>query len=225
MAIIYLLRHAHSIANGAGILAGRSVGNPLSPIGMKQARALVPKLANEDFAAIYYSPLERCLQTITPLVEEMGKRPRRIPEFLEMDYGDWTGQALSLLRKEPLWREIQRRPANVRFPRGESFLAANRRVTKGLNLLTQRHCEKKVLVVSHGDIIKIALAGTLGIGLDRFQRLIVDPASLSIIDWKSKAVLSTNTPLVKNSIGKRASRGSTSNSNLARRDLGGGTNV
>lgn len=219
MATIYLLRHAHSVANGAGILAGRSVGNPLSPIGEQQARQIASKLADENFAAIYYSPLERCRQTIEPLLEIVGKRPRKFPEFLEMDYGSWTGQSLSLLRKERLWREIQKHPSEVTFPRGESFRAAHRRILRGMNLMNEKHGDRKVLIVSHGDIIKLALASAFGLDVDRFQRIVVDPASLSIIDWGAKVVVQSNTHLVKS---KAQSKVKTSTS---RRDVGGGTNV
>ena len=197
-------------------MAGRSVGNPLSDIGERQAKAISRALAGENFSAIYFSPLERCLQTVTPLAVELGKRPRKMPEFLEMDYGDWTARKLSELRREGLWRKIQKRPEEVTFPGGESFLAANRRVVRGLNQLSKRHGSGKVLVVSHGDIIKIALSNVLGSGLAGFQRIIVDPASLSIIDWPGKIMLRSNVALMKPMKEKSAK---------SRRDLGGGSNV
>jgi probable phosphomutase (TIGR03848 family) len=216
VAVIYLMRHAHSIANGAGILAGRSVGNPLSPLGKRQSRALVPLLRTENFVAIYYSPLERCLQTITPLAEAINKRPRKADDLIEMDYGSWTGQKLADLRKERLWREIQRRPSGVKFPQGESFVGAQRRIVRGLNQIDKKHGQGHVLVVTHGDVIKLAIANALGMDMDDFQRLIIDPASISVIDWRSRTVMATNRSLSKT--GRRVSLS-------ARRALGGGSNV
>lgn len=197
-------------------MAGRSVGNPLSAMGKKQASQIKESLAEFEFAAIYSSPLERCLQTVNPLALELGRRVRKAPEFLEMDYGTWSGQKLSDLRREKLWREIQRTPSKVRFPKGESFLGAGRRVFQGLNEINQLHGEKKVLVVTHGDIIKLALTRVLGLEIDKFQRIVIDPASLSIVDWRSKSVLAVNQRVVK----ATPERGVSS-----RRQLGGGSNV
>jgi len=216
MALIYLLRHAHSEANGAGILAGRASGVRLSEIGRRQADEIAMKLAREEFSAIYHSPMERCSQTIAPLAKRIGKRSRSIDEFIEMDYGKWTGRSLKELTKEPLWRDIKRRPSEVRFPSGESFRGAQRRIIRGLNAITRRHPKGKILVVSHGDIIKLAIQETLAGDLDKFQRIVIDPASLSVLNWKERTVVSINQKLVtergKKSLG-------------ARRVLGGGSNV
>lgn len=216
MTLIYLLRHAHSEANAAGILAGRTAGIALSPIGTRQARAITSKLAAIDFSAVYHSPIERCKETIAPLVKELGKRARPIDEFIEMDYGDWTGRKLKELSKEPLWREIKRQPSAVRFPKGESFRSAQRRIMRGLSEISRRHPKGNVLVVSHGDIIKIAIQKALGGELDKFQRIVIDPASLSVIDWKERAVFSIN----QNILGTRATQRL-----KARRVIGGGSNV
>ena len=96
MALIYLLRHAHSEANGAGILAGRASGVSLSEIGRRQADEIAIKLHREEFSAMYHSPMERCTQTLAPLAKRLGKRPRSIDEFVEMDYGKWTGRPFHL---------------------------------------------------------------------------------------------------------------------------------
>lgn len=216
MALIYLLRHAHSVANGAGLLAGRAVGNPLSAIGEQQSKAIARALQDEQFAAIYTSPLERCRQTVAPLLEQNRKRAIKAMQFVEMDYGDWTGRALKELRREPLWREVQRKPSSVKFPHGESFVSTQRRVRRGLAEIHARHQGKKVLVVTHGDIIKIAIQSTLGGELDRFQRIIIDPASLSIIDYKSRRVIQVNAALTKHR-NKRSLKD--------RSALGGGSNV
>lgn len=216
MALIYLLRHAHSVANGAGLLAGRAVGNPLSSIGEQQSRAIARALRDEKFAAIYISPLQRCRQTVAPYLEQERRRATKNMNFVEMDYGDWTGRSLADLRRESLWREIQRSPSSVKFPHGESFVGAERRIRRGLAEIETRHHGKKVLVVTHGDIIKIAIQSALGSELDKFQRIVIDPASLSIIDYKTRRVLQVNTALAK----RRTKRPLSDRS-----ALGGGSNV
>lgn len=216
MTTIYLLRHAHSEANGAGILAGRAKGVALSEIGQRQADQIAAQLSREDFSAIYHSPLERCRDTIAPLAKRLGKRPRSIEEFIEMDYGNWTGRPLKELAKEKLWREIKARPSGVRFPSGESFRGAQRRIVRGLNAISRRHPEGRILIVSHGDIIKLAIQETMAGDLDKFQRIVVDPASLSILNWKERTVLSVNQRLVRERSKKNLN---------SRRTLGGGSDV
>ncbi len=221
MALIYLLRHAESLANSEGILAGRVTGVHLSDRGRLQSRQLVKGLAKLDIRKIYSSPLERCLETISPYSKAVGKRVNFDKNFVEMDYGSWSGRKLASLRREKLWSRIQKKPSSVRFPEGESFTEMSRRIQIGLNSLSRRHRKGGVLVVSHGDPIKFAIAATLGLKIDDFQKIVVDPASLTIIDWKNRTLIAANVPLTE----KKASSKSKKASLRKRRILGGGTNV
>jgi len=221
MATIYILRHAESTANKDGILAGRIPGISLSKTGRAQSRLISKNLTKYELGPIYSSPLERCLETIEPFAQSQQKRIRKAPEFIEMDYGQWSGRKLSTLRREKLWRRIQQEPSRVRFPSGESFEEMQKRVRKGLDGLSRRHKTSKVLLVSHGDPIKVMIALTLGLDIDQFQKIVVDPGSLTVIDWPSKTLLGANIPLAnlpkKNSARKIELK--------KRRVIGGGTNV
>ena len=221
MATIYLLRHAESSANSAGILAGRLPSISLSKAGKVQSRAIVKALNNLEVTHIYSSPIQRCLETIEPFAKSSNRKVTSAPNFIEMDYGDWSGRKLSALRREKLWKSIQKRPSTVRFPNGESFQEMQARIKKGLNELAKKHKKGRILVVSHGDPIKVVIASALGMNLDDFQKLVVDPASLTIIDWPSGTLLGSNIPLlpIKKKTAKRKA-GITK-----RRVLGGGTNV
>ena len=106
MALIYLLRHAESSANVAGILAGRTKGISLSKRGSAQSRELARELKAFEFRAIDSSPLERCLETIEPFASSTGKKVKLAKEFIEMDYGLWSGRKLNSLRREKLWKKI-----------------------------------------------------------------------------------------------------------------------
>jgi broad specificity phosphatase PhoE len=63
---VILLRHAHSIANEKGILAGRAAGVNLSKKGVEQAALLRSRLGDARFKDIRISPIERCLATLDP---------------------------------------------------------------------------------------------------------------------------------------------------------------
>ncbi len=212
--MIYFLRHAHSEANKAGVLAGRTPGVALSKRGVKEALEVAKTLSVFEFSAIYSSPLERCLETATPLAKVLRKRVRISEDFIEMDYGTWSGKKLSSLSSEPLWRKIQRAPSKVTFPSGESFLAAERRISRGIKTIAHAHPKGKVLIVSHGDPIKIALQISLNGKLDEFQRLVIDPATISVVQWPDKIIYGINQPATRSTSFKRGGD---------RRALGGGS--
>lgn len=212
--MIYFLRHAQSEANLTGVLAGRMPGVALSTRGKKQAVEVAKTLSSFEFSAIYSSPIERCLETVAPLAKVLRKRVRVSDDFIEMDYGKWSGKKLSLLSTDPLWRKIQGSPSKVTFPDGESFLAAERRIRRGIRRIAHAHPKGKVLIVSHGDPIKIALQISLNGELDDFQRLVIDPASISIVQWPTKVIYGINQP---------ATRSVTLKTGSNRRALGGGS--
>jgi broad specificity phosphatase PhoE len=97
-----------------------------------------------------------------------------------MEYGDWSGKKLTILSRTKLWKSIQSRPSLVRFPGGESFLEMQSRAVEAVRSIAIPG--ESVLLCSHGDVIKAIVAGFIGLHLDNFQSLSVDPASITIID-------------------------------------------
>lgn len=219
MTTFIFLRHAVSSANEAGILAGRLPGVELSNKGKKQAASLIAELNELQIKRVLISPQTRCLQTIQPWLAETHKRVIIEPAFQEMDYGLWAGLRLVELAKRKEWKQIQKSPASFRFPQGESFQAAKRRVERRLTWLSNKYPKDRILIVSHGDIIKMAVASTLNLDLDEFQRIVIDPASITTVAWegRSRSLLSLNKS-------KRLSMTRSSNRSLSRRRvLGGGS--
>ena len=173
---IYLLRHGHSTANGKGILAGRDNSVRLSPQGLLQAGAAAEALAGVKFKAHISSPIARCVETLKPYHAKVIKDAR----FQEMHYGEWSGKKLALLAKKSLWKTIQSHPSQVRFPAGESFLEMNARTTDAIAQLAAKY-SGAILICSHGDVIKAIIAQAMGVHLDAFQKIVIDPASISVI--------------------------------------------
>ena len=224
MTIFVLLRHAQSVANEQGVLAGRQEGVNLSKNGRSQARQVAKRFSKTSFDRIYSSPLERCLETVDELARLQGKRVVVDSAFVEMNYGEWSGKPLKDLSKKREWKQIQKHPSEFKFPKGESFSAAQRRVIKRLNELSEQP-DKKILIVTHGDIIKLAVQSALNGSLDDFQRIIVDPGSVCILDWspRERSVLHLNIPLsheIENSLTRYDKK-----SRAKRRVLGGGSGV
>jgi broad specificity phosphatase PhoE len=204
---IYLLRHAESEANAKGILAGRDYSVNLTSKGFKDSRKIRSRLAKTKFTRVYSSPITRCVQTVTPYLDSNSNIGVTLTEsVIEMDYGNWSGKKLAVLSKKKEWSLIQNQPGEFTFPNGESFQDMRRRVKSFLNSLIG--AEGPILIVSHGDIIKMALTITLDLPLNKFQNFVIAPASISIIDYsqKSKSVISTNERIAEVGIISKASK-------------------
>ena len=105
----------------------------------------------------------------------------------EFDYGSWTDRTFPPLRKTRLWGTIMSTPSRVTFPGGEGFIAAQSRAVRAIEQVVADHPDRAtVAVVSHADIIKAVVAHFAGVPLDLFQRLVVSPASLTVL-WLPKA--------------------------------------
>jgi probable phosphomutase (TIGR03848 family) len=187
---VVLLRHAHSTANLKGVLAGRDNRVGLSPRGRREAEELADLLATQKFDAIYSSPLRRCKETIAPLLVLKKQKVEFLDDLLEMEYGRWSGKSLPLLAKEELWKAIQSRPSTVRFPGGESFSEMSVRANQAV--MTKAAGKSRILIVSHGDVIKSIVAFHLGLTLDLFQRISIDPASITTIRLPHSQVIQVN---------------------------------
>ena len=177
--VLLLARHAVTAETGS-MLSGRKPGIDLSDKGREQATALGDRLAGLPIAAVYASPIERTMQTAQAVAAKHGLEVRELPGVLEADYGEWTGGKLGDLAKEDLWRTVQRAPSRARFPDGESLAEMQVRMVATLERVVADHPGEIVLVVSHADPIKSAIAHYNGTHLDHFQRIVVSPASVTV---------------------------------------------
>lgn len=202
MATVILVRHGRTTANSSGVLAGRTAGVKLDETGVGQAQRTGERLAVVPLTAVVTSPLERCRQTARAILKAQTGTPQTATErgITECDYGEWQGRALKDLAKEPLWKTVQGQPSAAVFPGGESMVTMQSRAVTAVRRLDAEleaeHGAGAVWVaVSHGDIIKSVLADALGMHLDLFQRINVDPASVSIVRYTGARpyVLATNT--------------------------------
>ena len=182
MPTFYLIRHAENDFVGRR-LAGWLPGVHLNEQGVAQARALAEALAPVKLAALYSSPLDRALETAEPLARTKGLEIRIRPDLGEVKVGRWEGESLRRLRRRKLWTVIQQAPSLARFPEGESFVEAQARVVAELEALREQHpgSRSAIACISHSDTLKLALAHYVGMPLDLFQRLTIEPASISIL--------------------------------------------
>lgn len=185
---VILLRHGRSTANTSHVLAGRTPGVELDEVGHVQAKNLVDRFAGLELVEIVRSPLLRCRQTVQPLATDRGLEPTVDDRLAEVDYGQWTGRALKDLVAEPLWKVVQQHASAAIFPGGEGLAQVQARAVAAIREHDRRLAEahgKDVAWVacSHGDVIKSILADALGMHLDGFQRIVAEPASISVVRY------------------------------------------
>ena len=192
--LILLVRHGETPTTGT-VLPGRAPGLHLSERGRAQADAAAGRLAGLPVEAVYSSPLERARETAEPTAARTGRPVTEEAGLLECDFGDWTGAALAGLAALPEWQTVQHNPSAFRFPNGEGFSGMQARMVATLDDLRAAHRGGVVVCFSHADPIKAAVAHALGTHLDLFQRIMISPASVSVIsyaDGQAPAVLTVN---------------------------------
>jgi probable phosphomutase (TIGR03848 family) len=184
--LVLVVRHGLTAATGKA-LTGRTPGISLDDRGRAQADAVAARLADVKLDAIVSSPLDRCFQTAEAIAasQKSGDLAVQVDErFTEVGYGDWTGMSLRKLSREPLWRVVQAYPSAVTFPGqgGEALADVQRRAVAAIREWNASIGAKGAyLICSHGDVIKAILADSLGLHLDLYQRINIDPCSLSVI--------------------------------------------
>lgn len=186
MTTVILLRHGRTTANAGGILAGWTEGVRLDETGQSQVAAVAERLSSVPLAAVVSSPLERCRQTAEAVVAGRELDVQSDDRLGEVRYGDWTGRPLKELAKEPLWSVVQQHPSAAVFPgaEGEGLAQTQARAVAAVREWNTKLGPDAVwLACSHGDVVKAILADALGLHLDQFQRIVVDPSSISVVTY------------------------------------------
>ncbi|MGA8114075.1 MAG: histidine phosphatase family protein [Actinocatenispora sp.] len=190
MATLVLLRHGRTTANVEGVLAGWTPGIGLDDTGRAQAERVGERLRPLPWRAVVVSPLQRCQETVQLALSPAGDGLAPVTEerLGECRYGDWEGQPLKKLVKEPMWKVVQSHPSAAVFPNGEPLAATAARAVSAVrewdSRITEEHGPDALwLACSHGDVIKSVVADALGMHLDQFQRIVVDPCSVTVIRY------------------------------------------
>ena len=192
--LVLLVRHGETPTTGK-LLPGRAKGLHLSDVGRGQAEAVAERLSVlPQIDAIYASPLERTRETAKPIGVALGLPVTTDRGLLEADIGEWTGLELKVVAKTPEWKAVHSYPSGFRFPGGESFPEMQQRMVAAIDRLRAAHPGGSIVLVSHADPIKAAVAHALGTHLDLFQRIVISPCSVTAITFgeSGPTVLSVN---------------------------------
>ena len=182
--VVLLVRHGLTPTTGIK-LPGRAPGLHLSDEGRRQADAAAERIGKiGKIAAVYCSPITRARETAQPIGRTVKRALRIDRDLADLDIGEWTGMSLKQAARRPEWETVQRSPSTFRFPGGESFPEMQTRMTTALGRIVARHPGQIVVAVSHADPIKAAVAQALGTPLDLFQRIMIAPASITVVAYR-----------------------------------------
>lgn len=168
-------------------LTGWIPGIHLSEEGESQAKQAAMRMAGVPFSAVYSSPLERCVETAEFIAADCKKKVQVVEGLGEIRYGDWQGKTMASLYKSRAWKQLKARPADFRFPNGETIREAQVRGMTEIEKLRSKHKGQAILVCSHADMIRLLVAGYLGLPLDLYGRISIGPATTSVLHMTETA--------------------------------------
>jgi probable phosphoglycerate mutase len=127
------------------------------------------------------SPRERTQETAAPLLAHRKLRAIEEPAIDEIDFGEWSGQTFEQLDANPAWAIWVNHRSAAQPPGGETIRDAQQRVVSAITRMQRAYAGGTIVLVSHGDVIKAALAHYLGLSLDNLERFEIAPASISVL--------------------------------------------
>jgi probable phosphomutase (TIGR03848 family) len=182
MPLLLLIRHGENDFTKKHKLAGYTPNVHLNERGQSQAQALADALKEVPIKAIYSSPLERAVETATPIAAARELEIQNEAGLLETNVGKWQGRSLAALRLQKHWKVVQNAPSRAQFPEGETFYECQTRIVTALDSISRKYKPQDIVAcVFHADPIKLAIAHYIGLPLDHFQRLSCDTGSLTAL--------------------------------------------
>jgi probable phosphomutase (TIGR03848 family) len=181
MATVILVRHGENDWVKKNRLAGWIEGVHLNENGRSQAKDAAKRLSKLPITALYSSPVTRCLETAEFIAKSKKLKIVELADVGEVRYGEWEGKKIKKLAAKPEWHTVQHYPSRFQFPQGEALREVQFRAIQALETLSATHGQEMIAVVSHADLIKLVLAHYLGVHIDLFQRIVISPASVSVL--------------------------------------------
>jgi broad specificity phosphatase PhoE len=187
---LFLVRHGETMANREYRYIGTR-DDPLSILGQTQVTQLAEAISVLPIAAVYSSPLLRTYDTALPIATWHSLEVQRVDDLRECDFGTWEGLSRAeVLERSP--EDSQRlreweRNTSIAPPGGESFEALQQRVVAAVERLALAYPDQEIVLVSHVGPIKVLLSAALGAPLSSAFRIFLDPATISVVDWRDAA--------------------------------------
>ncbi|MGA3036199.1 MAG: histidine phosphatase family protein [Vulcanimicrobiaceae bacterium] len=184
---VLLVRHGHVEGIDPPRFRGRN-DLPLTSLGVSQAEAVAQRIAERwELAAVYSSPIGRAMHTAEAIAHKIDLVVRPDPDFIEIDYGQWTGLSHDDVRSSwpteaKLWF---RAPDVAHIPGGEALSDVFSRVSRGMRNLVRRHRNETIVVVGHEAINRVVLLYALELPLSHYWRFRQGPCCINDLDFET----------------------------------------
>jgi alpha-ribazole phosphatase/probable phosphoglycerate mutase len=181
---LFLVRHGQTDWNLTRHFQGQS-DVPLNETGRQQATALVKRLSNQSFEAIYSSDLQRAVETVKICRSDWQSNLRQDPRLREVNFGDWEGLTYNEIKeKYPDSLATWERDVYSSSPlNGETLEDLAKRAQSFLDDLLQKHNDQTVLVVAHGGVLQVMVCLALKLSPKMYWQFYLSTASLSQISF------------------------------------------
>lgn len=180
---LLVIRHGETDWNRHKVFRGTH-DIPLNENGRAQARLVAAALEGTAIDAIYTSPLSRAKETAEIVSEPHGIQPTVHDGFMDMDYGEWTGNADSEVAERwpaehAAWATT---PHTVRPPGGTTLAEVFTNAFGAMEALAGKHDGQTVAIVAHRVVNKLLVIGALSLGLDRFPFIIQGNCCINVLE-------------------------------------------
>jgi len=182
--VLYLIRHGETDYNRQGIVQGGGVDSSLNATGIQQSQSFYRFYQQESFDALYCSPLRRTSQTLSPW-QQRGLEPNPLEELIELNWGIHEGliptaeQKAEFLSIKQKWTEGE---LHLSVTGGETPLQAWERSQKAMEILFEKHQGERLLVCTHGRLLRILLSGLLDKDISRMEQYTQPNTGLHLIE-------------------------------------------
>lgn len=187
MARFYLIRHGDKQHDDQMI--GRAPGVHLTARGRTQARRLAAHFGRISISRILSSPLERAVETVTPLAEARGLSVEAAPAFDEIDMGRWTGRKKATVERTAEWRRFTRCSVNTTIPGGESLPEAQARIASAIIRLGEEQPGANFVIGTHEDPIRLAVCYFIGAPIEAYEHITIRTGSLTLLTCNKDGVV------------------------------------
>ncbi len=179
---LVFIRHATSTWNDERRIQGQ-LDPPLSEKGREQARKVATRFRDTPVDALYSSDLSRARETAEAIGEQIGRLPEYLPELREVALGEWEGlQRDEIIARYPEpWSRWVEHPSWDIVPGGEGTDAFEGRVGAAIEGLVKRHQSGRVLVVTHGGVIQVALLRVVGRSSNGLFPFTIENTSVTVL--------------------------------------------
>ncbi|XKM12835.1 histidine phosphatase family protein [Orbaceae bacterium ac157xtp] len=190
---LYLIRHGQTEWNLKEQMQG-SQNSPLTQNGIEGAKMTGEFLKSTPFIQAYSSPQQRAVETRDYIlsVRDDNVPTQTLNGLREMDFGEWEGQSIPLLRTIPEFNLYMSEPAKFdkSMSKGEHFLDVLERMQQSLaEIIAHAPADNgNILIVSHGTALRVLLCVLNGGDWKRhrdenyFPRML--NTSISLVNYK-----------------------------------------